>query len=89
MDPFASLVQRLLPLIDGRVGFIGEHYISPTNPVDTRVVGTIDWGWAAGEQELFYDHLNSGGIARDPLHAVTPRLMFRSYTRRRRDVVMQ
>jgi DNA-binding CsgD family transcriptional regulator len=81
------LIHKLLPLVEARIGFVGEHYINPTNPADTRVVGTVDWGWAPGEQELFYGYLNSGGMARDPLHAQTSRLLFRSYTRRRRDLV--
>ncbi len=81
------LIQKLLALVDARVGFLGEHFISPTTPADTRVVGTVNWGWVPGEQELFYGYLNSGGIARDPLHMATPRLLFRSYTRRRRDLV--
>jgi DNA-binding CsgD family transcriptional regulator len=81
------MIQKLLLLTNARVGFLGEHYISPTNPADTRVVGTVDWGWDPGERELFYGYLNSGGMARDPFHSATSQLLFRSYTRRRRDLV--
>lgn len=81
------LLQKLLPLIDGRVGVIGEHYINPQNPMDSYLVGMAEWGWVPHEQERFHAHLNAGGMVNDPLHRVVPKLIFRSFTRRRRDFI--
>jgi hypothetical protein len=81
------LLQKLLPMIGARVGIIGEHFINPQNPLDTHIVGLVEWGWAPGEQERFHSHLNAGGMAQDPMHEVVPKLIFRSFTRRRRDFI--
>ncbi len=81
------LIKELLRMIDGRLGIVGEHYYSPADPRDTKVVGLVEWGWAPGEQEMYYSHLNAGGIAEDPLHPAVGKLLFRSFTRRRRDFV--
>ena len=51
------------------------------------MTGLADHGWVDGQAERFYAHLNAGGMVDDPLHAAVPRLAFRSFTRRRRDVV--
>ena len=77
------LLQKLLPMINGRVGIIGEHFINPQNSLDTHLVGMVEWGWVPGEQERFHNHLNAGGMAKDPMHEVVPKLIFRSFTRRR------
>lgn len=81
------LLRELLPMIGARVGLVGEHYICPSDPSDTYIVGMVEWGWAPGEQAIFHDHMNAGGMARDPLHAVVQPLNYRSFTRRRRDFV--
>jgi DNA-binding CsgD family transcriptional regulator len=81
------MLTRLIALTNSRVAFGGEHFISPKDPNDTRVVGAVSLGWEPGEQEVFLSYLNSGGMARDPLHAETQKLLHRSYTRRRRDLV--
>ena len=83
----AHLLAESLRLIGGRVGVACEHFIDPADPARTRVTGLVDHGWAAGEAERFYAHLNAGGMVDDPLHAVAQRLTFRSYVRRRRDFV--
>ncbi len=83
----AHLLAVTLRLTDGRVGLACEHSIDPADPTRTWVTGMVERGWAAGQGERFHAHLNAGGIADDPLHAVVQRLAFRSFTRRRRDLV--
>jgi DNA-binding CsgD family transcriptional regulator len=81
------LLQQLLPLTHSRLGLAGEHFFNSYNPADTYLVGMTELGWAPGEQERFYSHLNAGGMAQDPMHPAVGRLLFRSFTRRRRDFI--
>jgi DNA-binding CsgD family transcriptional regulator len=81
------LLQKSLPLIGARVGAVCEHYINPENPADTRLVGLVELGWIEDQQQRFYSYLNSGGIAQDPQHIPVQRMLYRSFTRRRRDFV--
>lgn len=81
------MLQKLAPLVRARVAIACEHFISPRDPSQTYLVGLTEWGWQKAEQDLFYEHLNSGGMVRDPLHEPVKRLEFRSFTRRRRDFV--
>ncbi len=78
------LLQRLLALVDGRLGLAAEHFICPDAP---KMVGLVEVGWEPAEQQLFYSHVNAGGMANDPLHEPVQRLLHRSFTRRRRDLV--
>jgi hypothetical protein len=78
------MLEKLLPLINARLGFAGEHYISPDAP---QFVGLVEIGWLPEEQQIFYAHVNAGGMAKDPLHEPVQRLLHRSFTRRRRDLV--
>ncbi len=77
------MLEKLLPLIGARRSS-RQALHCPTDPTDTRLIGMVEFGWKPGEQELFYEHLQSGGMVRDPLHEVVPPLLFRSFTRRRR-----
>lgn len=79
-----QMLQRLLDLVDARLGMAGEQFVSPHAP---KFVGLVETGWLAHEQQLFYSHVNSGGMAKDPLHGPVQRLLHRSFTRRRRDFV--
>jgi DNA-binding CsgD family transcriptional regulator len=78
------LLQKLLPLINARFGLAGEQYVSSEAP---RFVGMVEVGWLPREQEIFYEHVNTGGMAKDPLHEPVQKLLHRSFTRRRRDLV--
>src|SRR5579872_2493133 len=81
------LLREILPLINARIGLIGEHYISPNDPADTRVVGIVEYGWLPAEQEIFHGYVRAGEFANDPLHTYTQTRLHRSYTRRRCDMV--
>ncbi len=83
----SHLLQQLSPIIGAKVAIVCEHYINPSDANDTRLTGLIEYGWKPDQQEKFYHHLNTGGMVRDPLHAVVQKLNFRSFTRRRRDFV--
>jgi DNA-binding CsgD family transcriptional regulator len=78
------LLRRLLVMVDARAGIACEMFVSPTAP---KVVGLVDTGWSPQEQQLFYSHANAGGMTKDPFHAPVQRLLHRSFTRRRRDLV--
>jgi hypothetical protein len=78
------MLGKLLPLIDARLGLAGEHYVSPEAP---QFIGLVELGWLPEEQQIFYAHVNAGGMATDPLHEPVQRLLRRSFTRRRRDLV--
>jgi DNA-binding CsgD family transcriptional regulator len=80
----AHLLEQLLKLVDARIGLAGEQFVSPTAPM---FVGMVEAGWEPHQQKLFYQHVNSGGMAKDPLHKPVQSLLFRSFTRRRRDIV--
>ena len=42
------LLGQLLPRVDARLGLIGEHFISPANPLDTRITGMVELGLGTG-----------------------------------------
>lgn len=83
----SHMLQTLLPMIGARVGIAGEHYINPDNPADTKIVGLVSSGWSKAEEELLFAYMRAGDFAHDPFHAAASRLVHRSYTRRRRDLV--
>ena len=78
------MLQNLIALVNARTGLAGEQFISPTAP---QFVGMVEVGWLADERKIFHDHVNSGGMVKDPLHEPVQRLMHRSFTRRRLDLV--
>jgi hypothetical protein len=43
------LLERLLPMIDARVGIAGEHFMNPDHPAQTRIVGLADAGWGEAD----------------------------------------
>jgi hypothetical protein len=83
----AHLLVEILPMIGARVGLAGEHFISPDNPADTRLVGIVEHGWLPHEMDIFHEYARTGAFANDPLHAYTQTRLHRSYTRRRREMV--
>jgi hypothetical protein len=78
------LSQRMNHLVDARTSLCGEQFVSAEQP---RFAGMILAGWLPAERDRLFEHLQSGGMARDPFHEPVQKLLFRSFTRRRCDLV--
>jgi DNA-binding CsgD family transcriptional regulator len=81
------MIEELTRMVGGRVALGCEHFYDAQHPTESRLVGATECGWEPSEQKRFHDHLNAGDMVHDPMHPAVGRLLFRSFTRRRRDFI--